>query len=143
MIFLDGYELTLEDVIKVARGYEEVALSDKGVRQIALSRAIVDKVLEEETPVYGISTGFGDFSRVFISKDEREKIQKNLILSHAAGVGDCLGEDVVRAAMLLRANSLAKGYSGIKLSTVEMLLAMINKRVYPAVPAKGSVRGQR
>lgn len=139
MIELDGYTLTMDEVIRVARGYEEVGLDDSGIQQIIASRAIVEKVLEEETPVYGISTGFGDFSRVFISKDEREKIQKNLILSHATGVGDCFAEDVVRAAMLLRANSLCKGYSGIKLSTVEMLLAMLNKKVYPAVPSKGSV----
>lgn len=139
MILLDGYSLTLADVIKVARGYEEVGLSDDGRRQIVASRAIVEKILEEETPVYGISTGFGDFSRIFISKEKREKLQKNLILSHATGVGECLPEDVVRAAILLRANSLAKGYSGIRLATVEMLLRMLNKRIFPAVPAKGSV----
>ncbi|VBB07365.1 phenylalanine/histidine ammonia-lyases active site [Lucifera butyrica] len=139
MIYLDGYSLTLAEVVKAAREYETVGLQDCGIRQILASRAIVDKVLEEENPVYGISTGFGDFSRVFISKEKREKLQKNLILSHAAGVGDYLPEDAVRAAMLLRANSLCKGYSGIRLSTVEMLLAMLNRRVYPAVPAKGSV----
>lgn len=139
MIMLDGYSLTLDEVVKVARGYEPVELSDEGIGQIEKSRAIVEKVLEQEDPVYGISTGFGDFSKVFISRPEREKLQRNLILSHAAGVGDYLPEDTVRAAMLLRANSLCKGYSGIRLSTVRMLLAMLNRRVYPAVPAKGSV----
>lgn len=139
MILLDGNSLTLEDVVKVARGYEEVGLSDEGRNQIIKSREIVDKILEQETPVYGISTGFGDFSTIFISKEKREKLQRNLILSHATGVGDCLPEDVVRSAMLLRANSLSKGYSGIKLSSVEMLINMLNKRVCPAVPAKGSV----
>jgi len=131
MILLNGYELTLGEVVKVAREYEEVQLSEAGMSQLAASRAIVDKVLDEENPVYGISTGFGDFSRVFISKDQREKLQRNLILSHAAGVGEKLPEDVVRAAMLLRANSLSKGYSGIKPSTVSMLLEMLNRRVYP------------
>lgn len=139
MIVLDGYSLTLADVVKVARNYEPVELSEAGRKQIIDSRKIVDKILEEESPVYGISTGFGDFSKIFISKEKREKLQRNLILSHATGVGEYLPEDVVRSAMLLRANSLAKGYSGIKLSTVEMLLAMLNKRVCPAVPAKGSV----
>lgn len=139
MIILDGNSLTLEEVIRVARNYEEVSLSDSGRDQIIRSRAIVDKILEEEEPVYGISTGFGDFCRIFISKEKREKLQRNLILSHAAGVGDNLPEDVTRAAILLRANSLAKGYSGIKLSTVEMLLKLLNRRVYPAIPAKGSV----
>lgn len=139
MIVLDGYSLTLEDVIKVARNYEEVMLSDQGREQILASRRIVDKILDEEKPVYGISTGFGDFSTISISKDERAKLQRNLILSHATGVGEHLPEDVVRSAMMLRANSLAKGYSGIRLSTVEMLLNMLNKHVCPAIPAKGSV----
>ncbi len=139
MILLDGNSLTLEDVVKVARGYEEVGLSDAGRNQIIKSREIVDKILEQETPVYGISTGFGDFSTIFISKEKREKLQRNLILSHATGVGECLPEDVVRSAMLLRANSLSKGYSGIKLSSVEMLINMLNKRICPVIPAKGSV----
>jgi len=139
MILLDGYSLTLAEVVKAARGYEEVGLSDEGRKQIVASRKIVDKILEQETPVYGISTGFGDFSTIFISKEKREKLQRNLILSHSTGVGEYLPEDVVRAVMLLRANSLAKGYSGIKLSTVEILLAMLNRRVTPAIPSKGSV----
>ena len=139
MIKLDGYSLTLDDVVKVARGYEEVELSDEGVRQIETSRAVVDKLLLEENPVYGISTGFGDFSRIYISMEKREKLQRNLILSHAAGVGESFDEDVVRAMMLLRANSLCKGYSGICLSTVESLIGMLNRRVYPAIPCKGSV----
>lgn len=139
MILLDGDSLTLTDVIKVARGYEEVALSNEGREKIIASRKIVDKILEEERPVYGISTGFGDFSTISISKDEREKLQRNLILSHATGVGAHLSEDVVRAAMMLRANSLAKGYSGIRLATVEMLLNLINNKITPAIPSKGSV----
>lgn len=139
MMLLDGYSLTLEDVIKVARNYERVQLSNRGREQIIASRKLVDKILEEETPIYGISTGFGDFSTISISKAERAKLQRNLILSHATGVGEFFSEDVVRAAMVLRANSLAKGYSGIRLATVEMLLDMVNKRICPAIPAKGSV----
>jgi histidine ammonia-lyase len=139
MIVLDGYSLALQDVIKAARNYEEVGLSDQGCQQIIASRKIVDKILAEEKPVYGISTGFGDFSSIYISQDKREKLQRNLILSHATGVGEHLSEDIVRAAMVLRANSLAKGYSGIRLPTVDMLLHMLNKRLCPAIPAKGSV----
>lgn len=139
MIILDGSSLTVEDVVKVSREFTQVSLSEQGQQQIIASRAIVDKVLEEEKPVYGISTGFGEFSKVFISKDEREQLQRNLILSHATGVGEHFSEDVVRAAMLLRANSLTKGYSGIRLKTVETLIDMLNKCVYPAVPCKGSV----
>ncbi len=139
MIALDGNTLTIDDVILVAREFLPVELSPAGSQQILKSRAWVEKTLQEEKPVYGISTGFGEFSKIFITREKREKLQHNLILSHAACVGEYLPEDVVRAAMLLRANSLAKGYSGIRLSTVEILLEMLNRRVYPAVPSKGSV----
>jgi len=139
MIYLDGNSLTLAEVIRVARAGETVELSSSGENQILKSRRIVDKILLEERPVYGVSTGFGDFSTVFIEKDKRAQLQRNLILSHATGVGEHLSKDVVRAAMLLRANSLAKGYSGIRLETVKMLLAMLNKEITPAIPCKGSV----
>ena len=139
MIGIDGNSLSIAEVVQVARAFELVELTETGRRQIVASRAVVEKLLDSENPVYGISTGFGDLSRIWISPAEREKLQRNLILSHAAGVGECLPEEVVRAAMLLRANSLAKGYSGIRLETMEMLLAMLNRRVYPAVPSKGSV----
>ena len=139
MIGIDGNSLSIAEVVKVARHYEPVELTETGRRQVVASRAVVEKLLNSENPVYGISTGFGDLSRIWISPPEREKLQRNLILSHAAGVGSYLPEDVVRAAMLLRANSLAKGYSGIRPETMEMLIAMLNRRVYPAVPGKGSV----
>jgi histidine ammonia-lyase len=139
MINIDGNSLTIAEVVRVARHFEPAGMSEAGRRQVEASRAVVEKLLNSESPVYGISTGFGDLSRIGIPPAEREKLQRNLILSHAAGVGDNLPEDVVRASMLLRANSLAKGYSGIRPETMEMLLAMLNRRVYPAVPCKGSV----
>ena len=139
MVILDGKSLTLPEVIRVAVDGEAAALSEAGKEQIKRSRKIVDKILEEERPVYGVSTGFGDFSTVFIKKEERSKLQKNLIMSHATGVGPHLAPEVVRAAMLLRANSLAKGYSGIRLETVEMLLTFLAKGITPAIPCKGSV----
>ena len=139
MISIDGNSLTLDEVVRVARLREKVEISPAGRRQVEASRAIVEKLLDSTTPVYGISTGFGDLSQIWISPQEREALQRNLILSHAAGVGECLPEDVVRAAMLMRANSLVKGYSGIRLATVEMLLELLSRGVYPAVPCKGSV----
>ena len=139
MVSLDGNSLTVEEVVRVAREYEPVAVSENGWRQVEASRQVVERLLNSELPVYGISTGFGDLSRIWISPSEREKLQRNLILSHAAGVGDHLSEDVVRAAILLRINSLVKGYSGIRPATVTMLLELLNRRVYPAVPCKGSV----
>jgi histidine ammonia-lyase len=139
LVILDGDSLTIQNIIAVARRFEQVGISDLGRERITASRAVVEKVLDAEKPVYGISTGFGEFSKIFISRPEREKLQRNLILSHAAGVGEYLPEEVVRAAMLLRANSLTKGYSGIRLTTVEKLTEMLNHRVFPAVPSKGSV----
>ena len=139
MISIDGNNLTLDEVVRVARGREPVEISATGRQQLAASRAIVENLLDSTTPVYGISTGFGNLSQIWISPEEREALQRNLILSHAAGVGDYLPEDVVRAAMLMRANSLVKGYSGIRPATVEMLLELLNRGVYPAVPSKGSV----
>jgi len=139
MIYLDGKSLTLPQVVQVARQGEQVALSEAGVEQIKRSRAIVDKILEEERPVYGVSTGFGEFCKVFIKKEDRAKLQRNLILSHATGVGEPLPREVVRAAMLLRANSLAKGYSGIRLETEQMLLTLLNEGITPIIPCKGSV----
>ena len=139
MISIDGNSLTLDEVVRVARLRETVEISPVGRRQVEASRAIVEKLLDSTTPVYGISTGFGDLSQIWISPQEREALQRNLILSHAAGVGECLSEDVVRSAMLMRANSLVKGYSGIRPATVDMLLELLNRGVYPAVPSKGSV----
>lgn len=139
MVVLDGETLTVAQAVEVSRRFAPVCISEAGRQKIEASRAIVERVLESEEPVYGISTGFGEFSKIFISRAEREKLQRNLILSHAAGVGQFLPEETVRAAMLLRANSLTKGFSGIRLTTVETLVEMLNKRVYPAVPAKGSV----
>ncbi len=139
MIYIDGNSLTIEDVVKIARFKERITLTEESKVAINKSRDIVERVLLEEKPVYGISTGFGEFSQIFISKDQRNKLQRNLILSHSTGVGDPLPEEVVRAAMLLRINSLSKGYSGIRLSTIEKLIEMLNKDIYPFVPSKGSV----
>jgi len=139
MIYSDGEHLTIEDVVRVARQREPARLAPGVPERIEQCRGVIDGIVASQRPVYGISTGFGEFSRVFIQVDQREALQRNLILSHATGTGEYLPEDVVRSAMLLRVNSLAKGYSGIRLTTVDTLLALINKGIYPAVPCKGSV----
>ena len=138
-MIINGDNLRIDDVISVSRFGAKVSLSPEAVNKINKSRAWIDGILESERAVYGISTGFGEFSNIFISADKRELLQRNLILSHATGVGDYLPEDAVRAAMLLRVNSLAKGYSGIRLETVEKLVEFLNRGVCPAVPCKGSV----
>lgn len=139
MLVIGDRPLTISDVVKVARQRQRVALSKEAERKIAMSRVWVDKIMESERPVYGISTGFGELSSVWIPPENRERLQHNLILSHCTGVGSLLPEDVVRAVMLLRVNSLSFGYSGIRLETVQALLALINQDICPAIPCQGSV----
>ena len=138
-IILDGNSLTLEDIINVSRNNFHVELCDKAVEKIKKSRNLVERFVEEEKVVYGITTGFGKFSDVYISKEDAKKLQRNLIISHACGVGNPLEEEIVRAIILLRANALAKGNSGIRLETINTLIEMLNKGVHPIIPEKGSL----
>lgn len=138
-IIINGNDLTIVDVVKVARENKPVQLSEIAVEKIKNSRKIVDDFVAKEKVVYGITTGFGKFSDVFISKDKSKQLQKNLIMSHSCGIGNPLDEEIVRATMLLRANALAKGYSGIRCSTVETLIKMLNNGVHPVIPEKGSL----
>ena len=139
MLIIGDAPLTINDVVRVARGRERVALSPGAVGRMEKSRVWVENILESEMPVYGINTGFGELSRIYVPQDQRERLQRNLILSHCTGVGDRLPEDVCRAVILLRINSLAAGYSGIRVETVEGLAALLNKDIYPHIPCKGSV----
>ena len=139
-LIIDGSSLTLEDVIDVARAMRSVALGDHARSRVAGSRAWVDHVVEHEAPtVYGINTGFGVFANRHIARQDAEQLSRNLILSHAVGVGDPLPEDAVRAAMLIRANTLAIGHSGVRPDIIDTLIAMLNRRVTPIVPEKGSL----
>lgn len=138
-IKINGYDLSLKDFMKVAREYVEVELDENAFEKIKSSRMLVEKYVNEEKIVYGITTGFGKFSDVFIEKEEAKKLQENLIMSHSCGVGNPLSEEEVRGVMLLRANALSKGYSGIRLEIIEFLIEMINKRVHPIIPEKGSL----
>lgn len=138
-IYLDGNSLTIEEIVEVARGGKKAALTEGAKEAIRISRAVVDRKIEEKQVVYGLNTGFGKFVNVAIPEDDLDQLQYNLIVSDAVGVGDPFPEDVTRAIVLLRANALAKGYSGIRLSTVETLLEMLNRGVHPVIPEKGSV----
>lgn len=138
-ITIDGHHLTLEDVHRVARHHVRVNVSEEAYSRIEKAEAMVKQYVEEERISYGITTGFGKFSDVYISKEETAKLQKNLIMSHACGIGNPFSEEVVRAMMLLRLNSLAQGHSGIRKSTFNALLAMLNHDVYPLVYEKGSL----
>ena len=137
---LDGSSLTIENVIEVARHMRPVALSDEARARVAESRAWVDQVVARGTPtVYGVNTGFGVFANRHVAREDAQRLSRNLILSHAIGVGDPLPEDVVRAAMLIRANTLAIGHSGVRPDLIDTLTAMLNHRVTPMVPEKGSL----
>jgi histidine ammonia-lyase len=139
IVYVDGESLTIEDVIKVSRQDYKIQLTKDTIKKIKQARKVVDEFVENEKVVYGITTGFGKFSDVAISKEETKGLQKNLIMSHACGVGNHFHEEISRAIMLLRINALAKGFSGIRLSTLDTLINMLNKGVHPLIPEKGSL----
>jgi histidine ammonia-lyase len=139
MIELDGSSLTLEALDRIAHGGETVRLAASATTRVQAARAVVDARAAAGTPVYGVNTGFGALAHVAIPADHLSTLQLNLLRSHAAGVGEPLDVPVVRALMALRANVLAKGFSGIRLETIEALIALVNAGVHPRVPARGSV----
>ena len=139
MITINGMSLTVEQVAAVARNYEQVVISEEAKQKVNKARAYVEKKLDEKAVVYGLTTGFGKFSDKYISIEDTARLQRNLIISHSCGMGNPLPTEAVRAAMLLRCNALCRGNSGIRLSTIETLLAMLNNRVHPIVPEKGSL----
>src|SRR5688572_16807050 len=138
-VVLDGDRLTLEDLEEVARTRRRVALAPQARAAVEAARRVVDEAVARQQVVYGVTTGFGNFADVVIPRDKLGQLQLNLVRSHAAGVGDPLGEAETRALMVLRANVLAKGYSGVRPETLDLLLAMINAGVHPLVPQQGSV----
>lgn len=138
-IEIDGNNLTLEEFIRVTRNNKKVKLTSLAEEKINKSREFVDKLVEEDQVVYGITTGFGKFSDVVIEEEDTRDLQRNLIVSHACGVGNPFEEEVVRGIILLRINALARGNSGARLSTINTLVDMLNKRVHPIIPEKGSL----
>jgi histidine ammonia-lyase len=137
-VALNGEELTIDDVWAVAVEGTPAELSAEGRDKMQAARALVERAASEEH-TYGINTGFGRFVEKTIPRELTEELQLRLIRSHACGVGDPYPDEVVRGAMLLRANTLAKGYSGARVETVELLLECLNRGVLPLVPSRGSV----
>ena len=133
----DGF--TLDDLVSIARHGVRVKLTEGSQKRLRQTRQLVESWVDDETTIYGITTGFGALSDVVISKNDTRKLQENILTSHAAGVGDPLDEHSVRATMALRIKDLARGYSGIRLETVELLAALLNWGVWPVIPQKGSV----
>ena len=138
-IFLDGEHFTLENLYAVVFDGAEVELSGEARERMNASRVVIERLVEAETTVYGVNTGFGKMASTRISHDEIRHLQLNLVRSHACGVGPALSEFSSRAMLVLRANALAKGYSGVRPLVVETLIAMLNRGVHPLIPSQGSV----
>lgn len=138
-VIIDGKSLTVEEVVRVARFGEEVEIAEESKKAVLRARNYVEKKLEEGAIIYGLTTGFGKFSDTLIGTDEAADLQRNLIISHACAMGNSLPTEVVRGIILLRCNALARGNSGIRPETLDSLLMMLNKRVHPVIPEKGSL----
>lgn len=139
MIIIEDGDLTLDEFILVSRFNEKVSLSENTKKRIEKSRWLLENAAKKDTPVYGVNTGFGKFSEIKISRDKLKTLQRNLIISHACGVGSPMKEEEVRGLILLRLNALARGYSGIRLSVIELMVDFLNKGITPFIPEKGSL----
>lgn len=131
--------LTLEELEQVARGGRRVTLSDAARERVASNRRFVERLVRDNETVYGVTTGFGKFANTHIAEAETRELQRNLIHSHSVGVGEPLPTELVRAMLLLRAQSLAHGSSGVRPSLIDALLAFLNAGVHPRIPSQGSV----
>jgi histidine ammonia-lyase len=138
-VILDGQALTQADVLAVARSSTPVTIGDHAMRRMQAARLVIDTIADEGKKVYGVTTGFGHLSSVRIPQTQLVKLQHNLLRSHASGVGEPLTEEIVRAMMLLLAASLARGNSGVRVEIVQMLVAMLNAKIHPVIPSRGSV----
>ena len=137
---INGCELTIEQVVKVADGPSvRVYLAATAISAINHAAEAVQQFIHDGHVAYGITTGFGAFKDQLIAAENVEKLQENIILSHAVGVGPNLDDRTVRAMILIRANTLAKGHSGIRLQTIELLLELLNRNILPIIPSKGSL----
>src|SRR6478609_5129302 len=141
-VIIDGESLTFEQVLSVAYGRPgepRVELAEKAKANVARCAAAVDTLIERGEIAYGITTGFGAFKDKIISPDEVEQLQRNIVVSHAVGVGKAFDIPTVRAIMLIRANTLARGFSGIRVETLQLVLDCLNRGVHPVIPEKGSL----
>ena len=138
-VLINGRDLTVEEVIGVCRGNEKVEIAPQAKEAVNKARAYIEKKLEDGAVIYGLTTGFGKFANVLISKEETAELQKNLIISHTCTFGEPYPREYVRAAMLLRCNALSRGNSGIRLSTIQTMLDMLNAGIHPVIPRKGSL----
>lgn len=139
VITLDGSGLTIEEVAAIAREQKQIRIAEDALHKVRRSREMVEQMAGKKQVVYGITTGFGKFSDVVISAQDTSRLQENLIMSHACGMGQPYPAEVVRAMMALRINALAKGFSGIREETLLLLTEMCNRNVHPVIPSQGSL----
>lgn len=138
-VVLDGNSLTIESLCAVARYGAPVAVAPQAREKMQRSRQVIERFIKENVAIYGVTTGIGEFARIRISPEQSAELQRRIIYSHSAGTGNPQPRDVVRAAMTCRANTLAKGYSGVRLKLIDTVVEMINKGVVPWVQEKGSL----
>ncbi len=132
-------QLNLSDLRQISRRHLELTLDKSAIPAINASTQVVNDVIAEDRTVYGINTGFGLLANTRIAVEDLEELQRSIVLSHAAGIGEFMEDKTVKLIMALKVNSLARGFSGIRLSVIEALITLINKEVYPCIPKKGSV----
>lgn len=138
-VLLNGQNFTLDQLVDIARNGRAVAVSKNSENRIKKARALVEHWAKTGTRIYGVTTGFGALSDVPISFEDTKTLQRNILLSHAAGVGGCMDDDVVRAMMAVRINNFCRGNSGLRLETIKTLARILNAGIIPVVPEKGSV----
>jgi len=138
-IHLGFDNMTVEDLVAISRNGAGVQLTKASEKRIVNTRKLIEKLVQEEKAIYGVTTGFGALSNVSIPKKDSAKLQTNILMSHAAGVGNPLKEEIVRAIMALRIKDMARGHTGIRLETVLQLIRLLNEKICPVVPEKGSV----
>lgn len=139
MIKISGEKLSLEEIESIADNFEEVQLAEEALNKINASSEYIEEIVKKGKVIYGVTTGFGKLYDRVISEQDIAKLQENLLKSHASGIGEPLSEREVRAAIVVRANSLARGYSGIRRITIEKLIDLLNYKIYPYVPSYGSL----
>ena len=138
-VIIDGSSLTIQALVRVARLKARVELAEESIARIEKSRSALEQLVREGKTIYGVTTGFGALSNTRITSDQASKLQANLLRSHACGVGENLPTDVVRALMLLRLNTLAKGFSGVRLIVAQLIQRFLNEGIHPVIPSRGSV----
>lgn len=139
LLRIDGKSLTIDKIEHFVFNNDKVALSKDAKGNVQRARKLIDEWVKKDEVIYGVTTGFGEFSNVKISHENLEKLQENLIVSHSTGVGEPLPPFIVKIMMLLRANALAAGHSGIRLKTLQLLIDMMNNNILPVIPSQGSV----